>query len=38
VLAAAMVALMALGRGVVSTLVLAALVGVILALAGAPVP
>jgi chromate transporter len=38
VLAAALVALMALGRGVVSTLVLAALVGVILALAGAPVP
>jgi chromate transporter len=38
VLAAALLALLALGRGVVLTLVAAALVGVILALAGAPVP
>jgi chromate transporter len=38
VLAAALLVLLALGRGVVSTLVGAALVGVVLALAGAPVP
>jgi chromate transporter len=38
VLAAAIVALLALGRGVVSTLLAAAAVGVILALAGAPLP
>ncbi len=38
VLAAALVVLLVLGRGVVSTLVGAALVGVVLALLGAPVP
>jgi chromate transporter len=37
VLAAALIVLLALGRGVVATLVGAALVGVVLALAGAPV-
>jgi chromate transporter len=38
VLAAALVALLALGRGVVLTLVAAGVVGVVLALLGAPVP
>ena len=38
VLAAALLALLVFGRGVVLTLVSAALVGVVLALAGAPIP
>ena len=38
VLAAALVALLALRRGVVSTLLAAGAIGVVLALAGAPVP